>query len=454
MVTGAQLDGAVARHVHATLAHVDRLLANALRHTGIVVAGSFDQEYDDFTADEVFLLSETVGEIRSALIGLLDRLGVAREAPSIPARWAAQTDWQLAEVVLSELAQGDIKAWGGADPNLEETLRKEALRLRERLTQARILLAGERPDERARPETLAPGPALEPLRSLLALRPLSPLHGALRALAARLRDPDFVIGVFGRVSTGKSSLINAVLGENLLPAGAAPVTRRMLCIRHGAKAVRIKRAMGAKHETYPWAERENWIAGNGAEGMRCELLTPAAPEGTAWLDTPGLGATEPTLGAAAPRAVWECDMAILCLGAGSLPGLDERAIVKRAHAQAIPVHIVLAQADRLQPAERSQVLTWLKTNFEGVESIGMVSTMDAPGLKYLTGILQPVIETPKRERSARRKVRLQAAFADARQLLSRLPCATTTDALGAVEEAVTQIERMVTAAPLERDEME
>jgi GTP-binding protein EngB required for normal cell division len=454
MVTDARLDGATARHVHATLAHVDHLLANALRHTGIVVAGSFDQEYDDFTADEVFLLSETVGEIRSALIGLLDRLGVAREAPSIPARWAAQTDWQLAEVALSELAQGDTKAWGGADPNLEETLRKEALRLRERLAQARALLAGERPNERARPETLAPGPALAPLRSLLALRSLSPLHGALRALAARLRDPDFVIGVFGRVSSGKSSLINAILGENLLPAGAAPVTRRMLCVRHGAKAVRIKRAMGAERETRPWAERESWIAGNGAEGMRCELLTPTTPKGTAWLDTPGLGATEPTLGAAAPRAVWECDMAILCLGAGSLPGLDERAIVKRAHAQAIPVHIVLAQADRLQPAERSQVLTWLKANFGDVESIGVVSTTGAPGLEHLTGILQPVIEAPGRERRAQRKIRLQAVFADARRLLSGLPRSATTDALGVVEEAITQIERMVTTAPLGHNEME
>jgi GTP-binding protein EngB required for normal cell division len=454
MVTSAQLDGAAARHVRATLAHVDHLLANALRHTGIVIAGSFDPEYDDFTADEVFLLSETVGEIRSALTGLLDRLGVAREVPSIPARWAAQTDWQLAEVALSELAQGDIKAWGGADPNLEETLRKEALRLRERLAQARALLAGERPDERARPETLAPGPALVPLRSLLALRSLSPLHGALRALAARLRDPDFVIGVFGRVSTGKSSLINAVLGENLLPSGAAPVTCRMLSVRHGEKAVRIERAMGAEHEIRPWAERESWIAKNGMAGMRCELLTPAAPKGIAWLDTPGLGATEPTLGAAAPRAVWECDMAILCLGAGSLPGLDERAIVKRAHAQAIPVHIVLAQADRLQSAERSQVIAWLKTNFEGVESIGVVSTTGAPGLKHLTRILQPVIEAPKRERDAQRKVRLQTVFADARRLLSELPRATTTDALGTVEKAIAQIEHMVVEAPLGRDAME
>lgn len=451
MATDTRLNGAVARHVRATLVHVDRLLASALRHAGIMLSGPFDSEYDDFTADEVFLLSETVGDVRSALIGLLDVLGVAREAPNVPARWAAQTDWQLAEVALSELAQGETKAWGGADPAVEATLRREATRLRERLSQARVLLAGGHPGERATPDTLAPGPALAPLRRLLALRALSPLQGALRALAARLRDPDLVIGVFGRVSTGKSSLINSVVGEDLLPSGAAPITRRMLHLRHGAQAVRIVRTAGQVSETRPWSERAQWIAGTGTEGSHCELVTPAVPPGTAWLDTPGLGATEPALGAAAPRAVWECDVVILCLGAGALPGLDERAIVARAQAQSIPVHIVLAQADRLRQAECRQVLDWLETNFEGVTSLGAVSTRNTPGLEHLERILAPLIKTPEHERSVLRATRLHAMLDAAERMLagaSEEP--TSGEARHSMESARAATESMVSQAPLER----
>ncbi|MGH8127680.1 MAG: dynamin family protein [Gammaproteobacteria bacterium] len=452
MATDAQLDGPVARHVRATLVHVDRLLASALRHAGITLAGPFDSEYDDFTADEVFLLSETVEDVRSALIALLDALGVVREAPNVPARWAAQTDWQLAEVALSELAQGETRAWGGADPALEATLRREATRLRERLAQARILLAGGHPGERATPDTLAPGSALAPLRRLLTLRSLSPLHGALRALAARLRDPDLVIGVFGRVSTGKSSLINSVLGEDLLPSGAAPVTRRMLHLRHGTQAVRIVPTAGKVSETRPWSERAQWIACTGTEGSHCELVTPAVPRGTAWLDTPGLGATEPALGAAAPRAVWECDVVILCLGAGSLPGLDERAIVARAHAQSIPVHIVLTQADRLRQTERQQVLDWLETNFEDVTSIGAVSTMDIPGLKHLRRILAPLIEAPEHERSVFRGTRLHAMLDAAERMLTGISEEPASDEVRHIVESTRAAsESILSHAPLERE---
>lgn len=433
---------AAVRHVRITLAHVDRLLTKALDRTGIPVPGAFSREYDDFSADEVFLLSETAAEIRAALLALARSLGVPPEPPTIPARWAAQTDWHFAEVALAELSGAGLRAWGGADPERERLLKQEAERLRARLAEARSLLAGGRPGVRANPEALAPGAALAPLRALLEVPDLTPLNGALRALAGHLREPDLVIGVFGRVSTGKSSLINAALGEEVLPVGAVPVTRRVLRIRRGEKAVRLLAPADGVPETRPWSERGRWLAQPAADGRRCELLLPAVPAGTAWLDTPGLGATDPVLGAAAPRAVWACDMVLLTLGAGALPGLDERAILARARAQGIPLHLLLAQADRLTAGERQDLLAWLSSHVADAASIGAVSTRSDPGFAHLAALLERVVSRPAQERNALRRSRLLTVLAEAERLVADTP-----DALRAVEAAREAIAAMVAEAP-------
>ncbi|MGH8428152.1 MAG: dynamin family protein [Gammaproteobacteria bacterium] len=432
------------------MAHIDRLLGGALRHGGISVPGVFSHEYDDFTADEVFLLSETAAEVRTMLQQLLNTLGIPPAPPTIPARWTVQTNWQLAEVALAELTEGSLRAWGGADPELEQRLVAGARRLRTRLADARVLLAEGHPGRRATPEALAPGPALAPLRQLFKLNELAPLNGALRAVADNLRDPDLVIGVFGRVSTGKSSLINAILGEPVLPTGAIPVTRRLLRVRRGANAVRFLSPTGVE-EVYPWSEREHWLAQSAGDGKRCELLIPAVLPGTAWLDTPGLGATDPALGAAAPRAVLACDLVVLTLGAGALPGLDERAILARARAQAIPVHLVLTQADRLRPAEQDQLLDWLQEHVAEAASIGAVSTTDAPGLAHLAGMLRPLLDAPERERQARRTMRLQTVLEEAQRMLDGAAGEhSASDAHRAVESALAAIPSMMSQAPSAR----
>ncbi|MGB4104408.1 MAG: dynamin family protein, partial [Candidatus Microthrix parvicella] len=53
-------------------------------------------------------------------------------------------------------------------------------------------------------------------------------------LAERLSEGDFRVAVCGGFSNGKSSLINALIGEDLLPVGVLPVTSIATEVRHGA----------------------------------------------------------------------------------------------------------------------------------------------------------------------------------------------------------------------------
>jgi Dynamin family len=47
---------------------------------------------------------------------------------------------------------------------------------------------------------------------------------AIEMIVSRLESPSYEIAVFGRVSSGKSSLLNQIVGVDALPVGVTPVT--------------------------------------------------------------------------------------------------------------------------------------------------------------------------------------------------------------------------------------
>jgi GTPase SAR1 family protein len=58
-------------------------------------------------------------------------------------------------------------------------------------------------------------------------------RGTLSMLLDRMEGAAFEVGVFGRVSSGKSSLLNYILQTNVLPIGVTPVTAIPTRISHG-----------------------------------------------------------------------------------------------------------------------------------------------------------------------------------------------------------------------------
>jgi hypothetical protein len=60
------------------------------------------------------------------------------------------------------------------------------------------------------------------------------------ALSERLREGRFHLACFGQFKRGKSTLINALVGEELLPVGVAPVTSVVTVVRFGAPRVRVR----------------------------------------------------------------------------------------------------------------------------------------------------------------------------------------------------------------------
>jgi len=121
----------------------------------------------------------------------------------------------------------------------------------------------------------------------------------LRIAVARLTRPATVICVVGEFKQGKSSLVNALLGETICPVDDDLATSALTLIRYGPESrVEIRRRVGSDVviDVTDVAQLGEWVseAGNpgNAKGVeRVDVLTPneALADGIALVDTPGMG---------------------------------------------------------------------------------------------------------------------------------------------------------------------
>ncbi|HEY9747974.1 MAG TPA: dynamin family protein [Allocoleopsis sp.] len=70
---------------------------------------------------------------------------------------------------------------------------------------------------------------------LVDLEPNSPLKQDVLAVCDRLTSPDFRIAVFGPFNYGKSTLLNAFLGEKALPIDLIPTTGAAIRVKYGSE---------------------------------------------------------------------------------------------------------------------------------------------------------------------------------------------------------------------------
>ena len=126
------------------------------------------------------------------------------------------------------------------------------------------------------------------------LTSLEPTLRACEALAGD--DAPLDVAVLGQFKSGKSSLLNAVLGEAVFPVGALPVTAVVTRAAAGPeRVVRVTRLDGSVEEVAP-ARLADFVTeagnpGNRRQVARVDVLTPALADlpGVRLVDTPGLG---------------------------------------------------------------------------------------------------------------------------------------------------------------------
>ena len=346
------------RRVQTTFWYVDDLLQGieALTHPD---PSPFVRERPDLSQDEARLLLSFVSLARNRMLAALDRLGIPRPEQKLSARRSAGTGLIFAENALSELRS--LQGYGAVDPVAGEEITALSADLQNLMRRGKALL--EEQEEGGLVEQVAAlgGPAGEVLRRLLAVstaRGLTEMRPLIAAAAERAAAATLDVGVFGRVSSGKSSLINALVGEGVLPVGATPVTAVPLRVGRGPHSVEVRFRDGRTEQiplsALPELATEEKNPQN-ARGVRSiEVTVPGAPPGLRLLDTPGAGSLASSGSAQAFAWLPRCDFGLVLVAAGTPLGRDETALLSGLRHAGIECSVVLSKADLLDPADRER----------------------------------------------------------------------------------------------------
>ncbi|MBI2926697.1 MAG: dynamin family protein [Verrucomicrobia bacterium] len=408
------------RHLVATFQHMDKLLSEAEHALATAGSGSPFAEYtQDSTPVQRKVIHDYVQRVREAMRHAMADLSLPRPAPVCGARWAARGHITFAQIAVAEMEPKRMRGYGAlseADIKAIDAIVAELNAALERLSAyfdkgpAADLQGRLRKLEQTRDEV----PLLRELERVISAHGLVEFRGALTMLLDRLENHQFEIGVFGRVSSGKSSLLNHLLGAEVLPVGVTPVTAIPTRVRFGPapraliafaerKPVEVELAQLAEFST----EQQN--PGNAKHVARILVEVPAARlrEGVTLVDTPGLGSLATSGAEETVAYLPRCDLGLVLVDAASTLTHEDLVVVQALYQAGARAMVLVSKADLLQPGDRERTLAYAKHQLAGqlgVEPpVRLVSVVGADATlceAWFEGELKPLFETHREQAAA------------------------------------------------------
>ena len=180
-------------------------------------------------------------------------------------------------------------------------------------------------------------------------------------VAQDLRDMFFLVVIIGEFNAGKSTFINALLGDELLQMGITPTTEAIQLIRYGETATRKPNIR--EDGIYEWTHPNT-----GAVGVSL-------------VDTPGTGSVFQKHETTAKAFLHRSDLVIFVISAKRALAEAERLYLELARDYGKKIILVVNQVDLLNPGERSEVRRFVERQVEELLDlkplIFMVSAKDA-----------------------------------------------------------------------------
>jgi GTP-binding protein EngB required for normal cell division len=198
-------------------------------------------------------------------------------------------------------------------------------------------------------------------RGLVEFRP------TIASILDRAEDKTFEIAVFGQVSSGKSSLLNAILEVGVLPVGVTPITAVPTRIAYGEKSsmsISFAESPSKTMEVTRLAEfaTEQQNPGNAKRVTRITVAMPAARlrDGVTLVDTPGLGSLAASGAAETLAYLPRCDLGVVLIDAGSTLTTEDLQTLLTLQQAAVPANVLLSKTDLLGPEDREKIIEYVR----------------------------------------------------------------------------------------------
>ena len=192
----------------------------------------------------------------------------------------------------------------------------------------------------------------------------------IQELCGRLREERFHLAILGQFKRGKSTLVNAFLGEPLLPASVVPLTSIPTFLRPGPKRLLRIFFLDGRGEEFPdlsCAQAADLLARYVTEernpenklGLaRVEVEHPSSllSQGVILIDTPGIGSTFRHNTDATLKFLPQCDAAIFVVSADPPITEVEVGFLKAVKGKMARLFFVMNKIDYLTGDERDRAV--------------------------------------------------------------------------------------------------
>jgi GTP-binding protein EngB required for normal cell division len=212
------------------------------------------------------------------------------------------------------------------------------------------------------------GQAIRELQEVLKYYRSQTLCDECHELMVKLAEDRFTLAVVGQFKRGKSSLMNTIVGRELLPTGLLPLTSVVTIVRFGTQERILVPCEGFPYEReFPVSALREYVTEEGNPGNQRQIKTvyvetasPFLRRGLEFVDTPGIGSaiianTETTYG-----FLPQCDAVLFVTSMDSPLTSAEIDFLRDLRRYIRKVFFVVNKSDLLEDPERSQVLAFVR----------------------------------------------------------------------------------------------
>jgi GTP-binding protein EngB required for normal cell division len=182
-----------------------------------------------------------------------------------------------------------------------------------------------------------------------------------RRLADRLGAGRFFVAVVGEFKRGKSTLVNALLGEDVLPTGVLPLTLVATELTFGDPGVVVE-FLDRRTQLVPKEQIAAYVTESGNPGneqgvawVEVRGRWPLLESGVVLVDTPGIASLYQHNTEAGRAALLDADGAVVVLSADAPLSEHERDLLGVLAERRSPTFFVLNKSDHLRDDELAKV---------------------------------------------------------------------------------------------------
>jgi small GTP-binding protein len=205
-----------------------------------------------------------------------------------------------------------------------------------------------------------------------------------RELVRKLEEDRFHLVVVGEFNHGKSTFVNALLGENVLPVGVTPTTAAIHQLKYSDTPEATVVYQSGKRDSISFDETRRFAVGGGASAEEVDYLevgypAPLLKERILLVDTPGVNDLSLQRADITYSYIPRADAVLFLLDAGQILKESERQFLndKLLKASRDKIVFVITKWDILNDDEKTEALAYARTQLANLVKSPVVFPISA-----------------------------------------------------------------------------